>query len=95
MTTKTKSEERIVNNNNNTTNVNVNVELPKKKAYKASTKKKTDPSWLKKLIVGGIVAFILSIAGYYIKGSLDSNKGAHPTISQPTQAPIEGKKLTN
>jgi hypothetical protein len=61
------------NNNTNNVNVKVNVERPKK----AIAKKTSSLSWLKKTIIGGIIALLLSVTGYYIKKQLDNKGGAN------------------
>jgi hypothetical protein len=53
-----------VNTNNNTNNVNVNVKIEHPK--KRSNTKKSKSNWLKKAIVGGLIAVAVSVAIYYL-----------------------------
>ena len=54
------------NTNNNTNNVNVHVKVEHPKApRKAASNKKEKPNWWTRTLIGGIIALILSVAGYY------------------------------
>ncbi len=59
-----------VNTNNNNNTIDIKIDARPKRAY---TKKKSNPNWYTRTIIGGIIALLLSIAGYYIKSSLDND----------------------
>ena len=75
------------NSNTNNVNVNVNVEHPRPN----SENKKEDPNWYTRTILGGIIALILGIGGYYIKKNLD-DKGKENMNVDYNATPIEGVK---
>jgi hypothetical protein len=77
----------ISNVNNNTNSFIVN--LPSRK--RSTAKKKSEPNWYTRTIVGGIIALFLSIGGYYIKKNLDE-KSKNSTIVVPNGQPLEGTK---
>ncbi len=88
-TPETSSNNRNNNTNNNTNNVNVNVNVEHPRSN--PEKKKEDPNWYTRTILGGIIALILSIGGYYIKKHLD-DKGKRSTDIEYNTTPVEGVK---
>ena len=78
-TTKPTETNSNINNNTNNVNVNVTVEKPKRQYIK----KKSEPNWDLRTILGGIIALILSLGGYYIKKGMDSGSKARPTQITP------------
>ena len=58
-----------VNTNNNTSNVDIKIDARPKRVY---LKKKSKPNWYTRTIIGGIIALLLSIAGYYFKNITDN-----------------------
>ena len=78
----TKEKPTNVNTNNN--NIHVNVNVPNN-----TSKKKSDPNWYVRTIVGGIIALILSVGGYYIKKNLDEKSRNDGASSQTDPRPIE------
>jgi len=78
------------NVNNHTNQVNVNVNIPPRK--RNPNKKKASPNWYVKTILGGSIALILSIGGYYIKKNMDQKSKGNNTAIDPNGQPIEGTK---
>lgn len=90
MAKKTTPETALNNNrNNNTNNINVNVNVDHPRP--STEKKREDPNWYTRTILGGIIALILGIGGYYIKKNLD-DKGKGSTDIEHNVTPIEGVK---
>lgn len=89
MAKKTTPETSSNNRNNNTNNVNVNVNVEHPRPN--SEKKKEDPNWYTRTILGGIIALILGIGGYYIKKNLDDKSKGSTSLEYNT-TPIEGVK---
>ena len=88
MATKTRAKPTKGSTNNNTNNVNVhvNVEQPTPKVEQP-VRKKEEPNWLLRLIVGGIITFIVSISVYYVT----QNKGGKRKlpVENDRQSPIK------
>ncbi len=78
------------NVNNNTNNVNVNVHVPRSK--KATAKKKEQPNWYTRTIVGGAIALILSLCGYLVKKNMDDKSNGNSNGIEQNAIPIEGEK---
>lgn len=72
---------------NNTNNIilNVNQEKPKRKY----TKKKQNPNWYTKAIIGGIITIIVTLVIYYATG--DTEKHTPPGVDNNSNA-ISGIK---
>lgn len=90
MATKSTPSNNNVNRNNNTNNVNVHVNIkhPKTKL----SQKKSNPDWYTRTIIGGIIALVLSLCGYYAKKNLDAKRGPGTTSIEHHSKPIEGIK---
>jgi hypothetical protein len=73
--------EKNSNVNTNNSNINIKVDARPKRTY---TKKKSEPNWYARTIIGGIIALLLSIAGYYIKNNL--NNGGSKTNAEPVNS---------
>jgi hypothetical protein len=73
------------NVNNNTNNITINV--PPQEG--SSDKKKSEPNWYIRTILGGIITLALSIGGYYIKKNMDEKGKGDASSSQPDIRPIE------
>lgn len=86
MPPKAKPTESNVNNNHNTNNINLNVNIPH--TEQATNKEKSEPNWWTRTVIGGIIALILSLCGYYLKNNMDKDK-VHSTTGDPVVNPIE------
>jgi len=84
-------KEHPLNVNNNVNNNNIKVEVNVPSHTENSSKKKPEPNWYVRTILGGIIALILSIGGYYIKRNLDG-KSKDDGKSQQDVRPIETTK---
>ncbi len=86
-----KNEQSIENKSgHSSTNINniINVNAPQPQR-RTGSKKVPKTSWLNKAIIGGVIALIVSLAGFYIKSSL--SKGSNMRVS-PNSTMIEGVK---
>ncbi len=86
MATKNTPTDSNINTNNNTNNVNVNVKVHQPK--RAATKKKPEPNWYARTIIGGIIALVLSLCGYYLKNNMDKDK-ENVLTTEPVINPVE------
>ena len=84
-------------NINTNTNVNTNVNKNVNKNINKNTihvhvphpeKKQTQPNWLKRIIVGGIITTLLSVGGYYLKKKIDAKSSIDPTDIQSKVPPV-------
>lgn len=83
-----KKEAGNINNNYNTNHVKVSFAHPPEKA----SKKKNNPNWYTRAIVGGIIALVLSLCGYLVKKNLDQKSGASTTPAQYNAKTFNGVK---
>jgi hypothetical protein len=76
----TKKEPINSNINKNINNVNVNVDVHQ---HKKTSDKGEEPNWYIRTILGGIIALVLTLGGYYAKKNLDYKSKANSTEITP------------
>lgn len=86
-----KNEQSIENKSgHSSTNINNIVNFNASKPQRRSASKKVPKtSWLNKAIIGGVIALLVSLAGFYIKSSLSKDNNMRVT---PNSTMIEGVK---
>lgn len=84
-TKKSNSDSSINNTNTNNITLNVTHEKPKRQY----TKKKNEPNWYKRTIVGAIITVIVTLIIYYVTGN---NQAHNPPGSDDTSNAISGIK---
>lgn len=68
-TKRSSSDSSIKNNNFN----NITLNVTQEKSKRQYTKKKSEPNWYIRTILGGIIALILSLGAYYLKKNIDDD----------------------
>lgn len=74
-------------NNSNTNNITLNVTPEKPK--RQYTKKKQEPNWYTRTILGGIIALVLSLCAYYIKSAMDEKADPNSNNITPEKSLVQ------